>query len=276
MADAISDEALARTMSRFAGLAARILDEPGDWLDEDDQSVHPAFPVAPDAFSPSQPGAGGFRGRVGRLGRGLRQRFTGDVHPGSPQWSALPVQARSTWWVKRIAAVAAPIAATPRVFGIAADRLPIQGALGAAAAGLAVCAVAREHGVTDPDAWVPLLGRVLLDRDLRRGNTEEALAAPEPAAEADLPLPEALEPPDSEAERPEPAGRLRRGTRALWRLARTLLAVPGIFDERPRGALIFRAIGKLPIVGLAGGVLDERGAVHRAAAETTALLAASR
>ena len=30
MAEAISDEALARTMSRFAGLAARILEEPGD------------------------------------------------------------------------------------------------------------------------------------------------------------------------------------------------------------------------------------------------------
>ena len=286
MAEAISDEALARTMSRFAGMAARILDEPGDWLDGDNDVGH----TAPGPASRAAIEATGLRSRIGRLGRGLRSRFAGDVHPGSPQWSALPVQARSTWWVNRVAAVAAPIAATPRVFGIAADRLPIQAALGAAAAGLAVCAVAREHGVTDPDAWVPLLGRVLLDRDLRWGNTEEALAAPEPPAEAELPLPEALEPPeppepsgesdlpepDSQTERPDPAGRLRRGTRALWRLARTLLAVPGIFEERPRGALIFRAIGKLPIVGLAGGVLDERGAVHRAAAETTTLLAASR
>ena len=172
--------------------------------------------------------------------------------------------------MKRVAAVAAPIAATPRVFGIAADRLPIQAALGAAAAGLAVCAVAREHGVTDPDAWVPLLGRVLLERDLARGDTEAALAAPDSAD-----VPGAAEP-AAAAGRREPPGRLCRGTRALWRLARILLAVPGIFDERPRGALIFRVLGKLPIVGLAGGVLDERGAVHRAAAETTTLLTASR
>jgi hypothetical protein len=258
MAEAISDEALARTLSRFAGLAARILEEPGDWLDDDDE-------VSRTSPGPNAPGR---RSRVERLGRGLRQRFVGDVHPGSPQWSALPVQARSTWWVKRVAAVAAPIAATPRVFGIAADRLPIQGALGAAAAGLAVCAVAREHGVTDPDAWVPLLGRVLLERDLARGDTERAMAAAEMAAEADLAdLPEL-------PEMAERTGRLRRGARALWRLARILLAVPGLFNERPRGALIFRAIGKLPVVGLVGGVFDERGAVHQAAAETTKLLAA--
>jgi hypothetical protein len=247
MAQAISDEAVARTMSRYAGLAARLLDDPGDWLGDDDEEV-----------PPDTTGAGS---RIGRLGRGLRERITGDVHPGSAQWSTLPVQARSAWWVTRIAAVAAPIAATPRVFGLAADRLPIQAALGAAAAGLAVCAVAREHGVTDPDAWVPLLGRVLLDRDLGRGDTAEALAAPTPPAEADL---------------PEPSGRLRRGTRALWRLARILLAVPGLFDRRPRGALIFRALGKLPVVGLAGGVLDERGAVRRAAAETATLLGTDR
>ena len=256
MAEAISDEALARTLSRFAGLAARVLDEPSDWLDDDDAVADPVPEGATDA---------GLGSRIGRLGRNLRERFTGDVHPGSRQWSALSVQARSTWWVKRIAAVAAPIAATPRVFGVAADRFPIQAALGAAAAGLAVCAVAREHGVTDPDAWVPLLGRVLLERDLGRGDTEQALSTPEPAVETELAgLPEA----------PEPPGRLRRGTRAMWRLARTLLAVPGLFSGRPRGAFIFRAIGKLPVVGLAGGVLDERGAVHRAAAETTQLLAA--
>ncbi len=254
MAEAISDETLTRTLSRFAGLAARLLDEPGDWLDEDDD--HDA----------------GLRGRVGRLRRGLRERFAGDVHPGSPQWNTLTVEARSAWWVNRISAVAAPIAATPRVFGIAADRLPISAAMGAAAAGLAVCAVAREHGVTAPDAWVPLLGRVLLNRDLATGDTEEALDAPEPAAEAEVPeLPE----PAAEAEQDQAPGRLRRGTRALWRLARTLLAIPGLFDERPRGALIFRALGKLPVVGLAGGVLDERGAVRRAAAETTRLLATS-
>ena len=96
----------------------------------------------------------------------------------------------------------------------------------------------------------------MLDRDLARGNTEEALAEPVPPGEAQAPdLPETS----------GTTGPVRRGTRALWRLARTLIAIPGLFDRRPRGALVFRALGKLPVVGLAGGVLDERAAVRRAA-----------
>ena len=263
MAEAISDESVERIISRYAGLAARLLDDPGDWLGGD---VGPA----PDATEWDGGGDHGVGSRIGRLGRGLRQKFAGHVHPGSPQWPTLPVADRSRWWVDRIAAVAAPIAATPRVLGLAADRLPIQAALGAAAAGLAVCAVAREHGVTDPDAWVPLLGRVLLDRDLARGNAEEALAASDPGSAAEASAP------SQPAARPDPQGHLRRAASGLWRLARILIAVPGLFDERPRGAFAFRALGKLPLVGLAGGVLDERGAVRRAATETVSLLAIDR
>ena len=51
MAEAISDEALAGTLSRFAGLAARILEEPGDWLDDDDKisGTSPGASPEPDA-----------------------------------------------------------------------------------------------------------------------------------------------------------------------------------------------------------------------------------
>src|ERR687889_658693 len=45
----------------------------------------------------------------------------------------------------------------------------LQAALGAAAAGLAVCAAAREHGATAPEEWIPILGRVLFDRELHAG-----------------------------------------------------------------------------------------------------------
>ena len=263
MAEAISDEALGRILSRYAGLASRLLDDPSDWLGDDQATA-------------DDPGGGRDEApsRLARLGRGLRERIAGDVHPGSPGWSTLPVDSRSEWWVDRVAAVAAPVAATPRVFGIVADRLPIQAALGAAAAGLAVCAVAREHGVTDPDAWVPLLGHVLLDRDLARGNTEEAMAVPDsPIGPADASAPQPpSQPPSQPSMPPDLDAPVRRAARSLWRLARVLIAVPGLFDERPRGALVFRALGKLPVVGLAGGVLDERGAVRRAAAETKDLL----
>src|SRR5919199_6038577 len=99
---------------------------------------------------------------------GVRHLLVGRTHPGAPGWDQEPLRDRCQWWVRRIEAVAAPIAATPRLAGALADRLPLQGALGAAAAGVAVCAVASEHGVDRPEDWVPLLARVLFNRDLAR------------------------------------------------------------------------------------------------------------
>jgi hypothetical protein len=75
---------------------------------------------------------------------------------------------------------------------------------------------------------------------------------------------------------PAPPGIPRRAAVGLWRLARVLIALPGLFDERPRGGLLWRALGKLPVVGLPAGVLDERGAVREAAEETRALLVSRR
>ena len=60
----------------------------------------------------------------------------------------------------------------------------------------------------------------------------------------------------------------------LWRLGRLLWGLPGFFDERPRGPFVWRAMGKLPLVGLPAGLLDERGAVRAAGEETSRLLQA--
>src|SRR5919199_5974456 len=119
---------------------------------------------------------------------GVRHLLVGRTHPGAPGWTQVPLQDRCQWWVRRVEAVAAPIAATPRVAGAPADRLPLQGALGAAAAGLAVCAVAHEHGVDRPEDWVPLLGRVLFGRELARPAQVPSLAevaADEPGEDAE-------------------------------------------------------------------------------------------
>jgi hypothetical protein len=232
-----SDAVLASALARFAALAALALDDPAAWLG----SEH-----AEDA-----PG-----GRVSSALPVPRRLLTGAVHPGSPGWDSLDLAQRDAWWVARIQAVAAPIAATPRVFGLLADRLPLQGALGAAAAGLAVCAVARERGLREPASWVPLLGRVLFGRELARPAPAEAVA------------------PRATAARP-PHGLLRRTWGGVWRLAGVLWEAHGVFDERPRGAWIWRVSGKIPVVGLGAGMLDERGAVARAAGETARLLSAS-
>jgi hypothetical protein len=233
VSDAITDAALRANLARFAALAARALDDPAAWLG--DNSTDPrSVPV--------------------ELARRVRRFASGRCHPGSPRWQRLPVEQRVRWWVRRIGATAVPIAATPRLFGVLADRVPLQGALGSAAAGLAVCAAAREHGIDEPAAWVPLLGRVLFDRDLARPDDADVVVRPE------------------DQDRVRRHGVVRRGGAGLWRLGRVLWASQRLFDERPRGAWVWRALGKVPVVGLAAGLLDERGAVARAARQTTALV----
>jgi hypothetical protein len=64
----------------------------------------------------------------------------------------------------------------------------------------------------------------------------------------------------------------QRAVRTLWRLARTFLGVQDLLDERPRGGFFARALAKVPVVGLAGGWLDERGAIRKAADEAEELL----
>ena len=264
----VSDERLTDVVTRFARLAGVVLRDPQRWLgwdeaEDDDPLLRRAVAAAGDVV----------------LGR---------QSPATAGWAALSATQRAEWWVARIGNLAGFLAASPRFAGVAADRLPIQAALGASVSGLAVCAVAREHGIEDPDAWVPLLGKVLFDRDLRppAGGISFAKAAPDPGVDPELVL--TAEPGvalhgddvvDAEPLPGAPAGAeapLVRARRTLWGLARTFLAVQGMFDERPRGARVFRALGKVPIVGLVGGWLDERGGVRRAAEETTALLASYR
>jgi hypothetical protein len=246
VAEAIDDGQLTAALARFARLAANMVDNPVAWLGTD-------------------PGAGGRPlGRLRRSGVRIRHALVGSIHPGDAGWDQVPLQDRCQWWVRRIETLAAPLAATPRVAGALADRLPLQGALGAAAAGLAVYAVAHEHGLDRPEDSVPLLARVLFDRDL-----------PAPAQVRSVPdvAPQVA---DDPAPSVPPRGMRRRAFAAFWRLAQVLWALPGVFDHRPRGGLLWRTLGKVPVVGLPAGVLDERGAVREAADRTRALLVSRR
>jgi len=255
----VSDHQLQLALGRFAAVAEVLLRDPGAWLGHD--APRPARQDRPEgAGRRLLAGVGAVAGTAGRVVRGRE-------YPGSPGWAALPVARRSAWWVTRIQTVAAPIAATPRIAGALADRLPVQGTLGTAVAGLTVCAVAREHGVRDPQDWVPLLGAVLFDRELARPAT--APSADAAAAAADEGAPDLAKVPLAAA---AARGPLRRLVHGLWRLALLLLGLPGIFDQRPRGGFLWRWIGKLPLVGLPAGLLDERGAVRAAADRTRRLL----
>ncbi|SDD04117.1 hypothetical protein [Auraticoccus monumenti] len=249
----VSDEQLTRALGIYSGMVDQVIGDPRRWLGLDDDPP-------PTARFPA------------RVLDALRDRAFGETTPSSPRWSDLPVQQRVDWWVTRIGVSAGLAAAAPRLAGALADRVPLQAALGASAAGLAVCATAREHGRSDPAEWVPLLGAVLFDRDLSSqgssvptsSESEQQLAAEDEGA-------------GEPAEDPGDGlrGGARRAARTVWRLARTLWDLQGLLDERPRGGLLPRALAKLPVIGLAGGWLDERGGIRQAARQTTLLLAQS-
>ena len=248
---AVTDEALTRSLGLYAGMVHHVLADPERWLGMDSE---------PDA---------GTAGIPRRALDAVRDHTLGSVTPASPDWSTRPVDTRVDWWVDRIGFGAGLAAAAPRFAGVLADRLPLQAALGASAAGLAVCAVATEHGVTEPDAWVPLLARVLFDREL----AAQPAAVPT-AAEAEQQLHQ--EEAEDSGEQERSRGGLGRGAqnaaRTLWRLAGAFRGVNELLDHRPRGSFLARTIAKVPVVGVAGGWLDERSAIHKAAAETATLL----
>jgi hypothetical protein len=246
---AVSDAALTKVLAAYAGLVRQVLDNPLRWLGADDEP-------------------GSDAGLAARAVDAVKDRTLGETNPASAGWAERPIAERVDWWVDRIGAVGGLAAATPRFAGALADRVPLQAALGASTTGLAVCAVAREHGKTDAADWVPLLARVLFNREL----------APQPAP---VPPPEESERQleDAAGDTREPPSRMaalgqgaQRAVRTLWRLARAFLDIDDLLDERPRGGLFARALAKVPVVGVAGGWLDERGAIRKAAQETQELL----
>ncbi len=247
---AVTDQTLSRALGLYAGMVGRVLNNPQRWLGLDDDPPKSASLPA-------------------RALDAVRDRTFGEVTPASPQWGAQPLEKRVDWWVKRIGISAGLAAAAPRLAGALSDRIPLQAMLGASAAGLAICATAREHGRTEPVEWVPLLSQVLFDRKLAGAPVE---VPSEAQSEEHLATP-------TEGEADANTGRLAKlgrgaGTaaRTLWRLGRAFLGVQDLLDERPRGSFLARGLGKLPVVGLAGGWLDERGGIRKAAQETQELL----
>ncbi len=246
----VSDEALSRALAVYAGLVSRVLDNPQRWLGVDeDPPLTAGWPI--------------------RLVDAVRDQALGDVTPASAEWSKQPEATRIRWWLRRIAVGGALAAAAPRFVGALADRIPLQAALGASAAGLAVCVVARERGIVDASAWVPLLSRVLFDRELGT-SARDFVPSPEKSGEQlETVAGDTSEPPSGMSMLAVGAQRV---VRTLWGLARVFLELQGLFDRRPRGSMPARLLAKLPVVGVAGGWLDERGAIHKAARRTHQLV----
>jgi hypothetical protein len=166
--------------------------------------------------------------------------------PGTQAWANMALDDRVNWWVRRVGALDTIVVAFPGMFGVVADRLPLQDFLGFASQSIVLCAVARELGVTDRHQQVRLLGAVMCDREL---DVEDDRAAPEV----------------DDSERRE-RGLVGLG-QALWQLAGLMRAIGAELVKRPRPRCVFRYLGMLPAAGALADYLGEYGALVRASKE---------
>lgn len=228
VADPITDERVAAVLRAFVRGCDPMLPRLRD-IDVD---------VAPDDAEVDQ-----------SLLRKVRNKVAEVRWPGSTSWARLSAEERSDWWVSRVGRLTALAASVTGLAGALGDRLPLQDILGAAGQGLLLCAIAGEHGITDRATRVRLLASVLFERDLdptvAAGDGTEPEAVPEPPKDRKVGL--------------KPAATW------LWRQGRLLLAVSDELEKRPHGRFYHRALGMLPVVGMAGDYLGERSALKRAA-----------
>lgn len=166
--------------------------------------------------------------------------------PGTRAWANMDMRHRVNWWVRRVGAVNTVFVAFPGIFGILVARLPVQDLLGFSNQAIVLCAVAREHDITDYQQQVRILAQVLCNRTL----DAEAVAG---VGDADA----------SEAHDPK----IRRPfalAHTLWHLTGIMRAIGAELGERPQPKRIVRYLGVLPVIGGIAGYLGEVGALRRA------------
>jgi hypothetical protein len=175
----------------------------------------------------------------------------------------MDVDERTQWWVHRVGRFTSLLTSIPGLGGALADRLPVQESLGAASQGLLLCAIAGERGVTDLGDRVRLIASVLFDR-----NIDPVVAARKHSAhdesdedEQTAKLTEEI----TESKKKQGKITLKATIGTLWRLGRSLLGIVDELEKRPRGRFYHRAIGMLPVVGMAGDYLGERSGLKRVA-----------
>jgi hypothetical protein len=208
----------------------------------------------------------GLQARARRVGSGpaarkwsgrLLDRLAETRLPGTAAWAGMDEHERSQWWVRRVGRVTSLVAAVPAFGGVITRRMPVTGALGAAAQGLVLCAIAEEHDLHEAEV-VALLGAVLFGRDL--APTSRAELSETTNAEVDARAAELTG--DLNLEREATPKRIAG---AVWRLGRALLAADDELDKRPQGGLISRWTSMLPVVGVAGKYVGEWSGLQKAA-----------
>jgi hypothetical protein len=171
-----------------------------------------------------------------------------------------PVDEADDWWINGVGRFTVLVASVPGLGGALADRLPLQDTLALAGQGLLLCAIAREHGVTDQADQVRLLAAVLFQRDI-----DPALAAGVVDAEAEDRATAELTEELDESSAKHGKVTIKAAGRTLWKFGKTLWGLGEELDKRPQGRIYHRALGMLPVIGMAGDYFGERSALKRAA-----------
>jgi hypothetical protein len=213
--------------------------------------------ILTDFSAQEQPNLGE-KGLILAIDRLLRMKV-----PGHTEWPTLPLAQRCDWWVDRLGGFAAVVAGLPRLSGVTADVLPVKDTLGAAVQAMVVGAICREYGVEAHADRTAVIARVLTTRPI---TPDQVLQYDDPtAAGQDVARQLGLGEPH------EGAG-LRQGVRLVWRISKLFGGLGEVFEDRPRGSLGARAVGKVPGIGLVGGFFDERKGIRKAARTAGELL----
>lgn len=191
-----------------------------------------------------------------RVARYAVDAYYESEYPGTAAWERMSIDERTDWWVARVGRFTTLVASVPGLGGALADRFPIQSTVGSASQALVLCAVAREHGVTDEVEQVRLLAHVLTRREV----PIELVAATAARSEDQL---AADGVPQKGSGRPSRSA-LARAAGAVWRYARVLRSILGELDKRPQGRWYHRWLGVLPVVGAGADYFGERSALKRA------------
>jgi hypothetical protein len=259
VADPITDEHVAAVLRTFVRASRPMLAR----LRQDDDEV--AEEIAEEIEVAEGPPACDEESERTRRAR-IKDRLRQLRYPGSEAWAKLTPEEHVDWWVNRVGRFTSLAASVTGLAGAIGDRLPLQDMLGSASQGLLLCAIASEFGVDDRGTRVRLLASVLFERDIdpvvAAGKGDAAADAADEAIVAEL-TDEQVEPVDA-----EPGGRkfgIKAAATWLWRQGRMLFAISDELEKRPQGRFYHRALGKVPVVGMAGDYFGERSALKRAA-----------
>ena len=269
MAETISDRQVVLALRPFVRAAGPVLDalRETDLFGLRNRNLDPGHKHNnPEQADPEQSG----HEELAEVEPGLREKLLNGLAsikvPGTSAWASMDVDERTRWWLNRVGRFAALLTAVPGLGGALADRLPVQDAIGAASQGLLLCAVAGEHGVQDVGDRVRLIAWVLFDREIDPivadgGKPGHEGFAQDRAAE-DVETAELTEE-MSAATKKNGRVSIKACVRTLWRLGRSLLAITAELEKRPSGRFYHRALGMIPVVGMASDYFGERSGLKR-------------